>query len=301
MRTLLLGIDGADPELMERWELPHMESIGEGFQIDTHGNSGPSWASVMTGLRPQEHGVFKLEPQQDEQSWQGTPIWEKVDGYSGVANVPLTYPPDTDINGWMVTGLFTPRNAIYTSPRNLYKKLDELGYRIDVWIDNHQNHPHGHYGTIPFDFDQEYKEEILSSLEDVIEKRGDCFKWLLENEPVDFSFLCFTSLDRVQHLAFDDQERVREFYEMMDEQVGKVLNSDAVTEDTEIFLTSDHGFRRIDMPDANLTGEHRMEGYGAVKSDRFNAFKDLEDLHECVVASANRTDVEDRLEDLGYL
>lgn len=299
MRTLLLGVDGADPALMEEFDLPHMESIGDGFEIDTHGNSGPSWVSVMTGRKPKDHGVFKLEPQQDTQSWQGTPIWEKVDGYAGVANVPLTYPPDRDISGWMVTGLMTPQNAIYTAPRRLYKELDELGYRIDVWIENHQNHPHGHYGTMPFDFEDEYREEILDSLEDVIEKRGDCFKWLLENEPVDFAFPCFTSLDRVQHLAFHDRERVREFYELMDEQIGKILNSDAVTDDTEIFLTSDHGFRRIDIPDSDLTGEHRIEGYGATNAGV--EFENLEDLHEKVVASANRSDVEQRLEDLGYL
>lgn len=297
MRTLLLGIDGADPALMEQWDLPNMKSIGEGFEIDTHGNSGPSWASVMTGLSPKEHGVFKLEPQQDEQSWQGTPIWEKVNGFSGIANVPLTYPPDSDIDGWMISGLFTPQNAIYTAPRNLYKELDDLGYRIDVWIENHQNHPNGHFGTVPFDFDSTDRERILTELEDVIEKRGDGFTWLMENEPVDFAFLCFTSLDRVQHLAFDDQDRIREFYELMDEQVGRIL--DEVDDDTEIFLTSDHGFRRIDMPNANLTGEHRVEGYGATNTGQ--TFNDLEDLHEKVVASANRTDVEERLEDLGYL
>jgi len=299
MRTLLLGIDGADLELMEQWDLPHMQSIGDGFEIDTHGNSGPSWASVMTGRPQEKHGVFKLEPQQNTQSWEGTPIWEKVNGYSGIANVPLTYPPDTNINGWMITGLMTPRNAIYTAPRNLYKELDELGYQIDVWIDNHQNHPNGHFGTVPFEFTQEYKEDILERLETVIEKRGDGFTYLIENEPVDFAFLCFTSLDRAQHLAFDDQDRIREFYEMVDEQVGRILNSDAVTEDTEIFLTSDHGFRRIDMPNANLTGEHRVEGYGATTEDI--EFENLEELHEAVVASSNRTDVEERLEDLGYL
>lgn len=297
MRTLLLGIDGADPALMDEFDVPHMKSIGDGFEIDTHGNSGPSWVSVMTGLRPKQHGVFKLEPQQNVQSWEGTPIWEKIDGFSGIANVPLTYPPDTDIDGWMVTGLMTPKSAIYTSPRNLYKDLDEVGYRIDVWVENHQNHPHGHYGTVPFDFTDEYREEILSGVEDVIQRRGDGFCWLLDNEPVDFAFLCFTSLDRAQHLAFHDQERIEEFYKMVDEQVGRVL--ERIPEGTEVFLTSDHGFRRIDTPSSDLTGEHRSEGYGATTTDI--QFNNLEELHKAVVESANRSNVEERLEDLGYL
>lgn len=299
MRTLLLGVDGADPALMAEFDLPNMERVGDGFEIDTQGNSGPSWVSVMTGRKPKDHGVFKLKPQQDTQSWAGTPIWEKVDGYSGIANVPLTYPPDTEIDGWMVTGLMTPRNAIYTAPRDLYKELDDVGYRIDVWIENHQNHPHGHYGTMPFTFEEEYREEILTEMADVIEKRGRGFEWLVENEPVDFAFLCFTSLDRVQHLAFHDRDRVREFYEQMDEQVGRILDSDAVTDDTDVFLTSDHGFREIDLPDSDLTGEHRVTGYGATTTGV--EFENLEELHEAVVASANRSDVEQRLEDLGYL
>lgn len=296
-KTLLLGIDGLDPALVEEFDLPNIESVGDGFEIDTHGNSGPSWVSVMTGRIPKHHGVFTLNPQADSQSWAGDSIWEKVDGYSGIANVPLTYPPDTDIDGWMVTGLMTPRDAIYTAPRNLYKDLDAVDYRVDVWVDNHQNHPHGHFGTVPFEFTQDYRDELLSELEDVVEKRGDGFCWLVENEPVDFAFLCFTSLDRVQHLAFDDQDIVEDFYQLVDQQVGRVL--DRVPDTVEVFLNSDHGFRRIDTPDSDIRGEHRVEGYGATNTGQ--EFADLEELHDLVVESANRSDVEGRLRDLGYL
>lgn len=296
MKTLLLGLDGFDPDYHERFDLPNIKSIGDGFEISTHGNSGPSWASVLTGLTPNGHGVRKLEPQQDQQSWQGTPIWEKVDGYSGIANCPLTYPPK-ELDGWMVTGMMTPARAIYTYPRSLYKDLDDIGYRIDVWVDDHKNHPNGAYGTIPFDFTQEYRDELLENIDDVIRRRGEAFEWLIENEPADFVFLTFTSLDRAQHLAMDDEEEMRQKYELLDEQVGKVL--DVVPEETEIFVTSDHGFQEIDLPDTDIVGEHRRPGYGATNIDR--QFSDLEDLHRKVVESANRTDVRGRLEDLGYL
>lgn len=295
-RTILFGLDGLDPQIQEDFDLPNIRSIGEGFTIDTHGNSGPSWASVLTGEKPRVHGVEKLEPQQSVQSWQGTPIWEKIDGYSGIANVPLTYPPQ-EIPGWMITGLFTPKGAIYTYPRRLYQKLDELDYRIDVWVDDHKNHPHGHFGTIPFEFSQDYREELLSELEDVLVNRGTAFKWLVDHEPVDFMFLCFTSLDRVQHLAIDDMATVRRFYELLDEQVGRVLES--LSADTDIFVTSDHGFQEIDIPRTDVVGEHRVPGYGATSSGE--RFRNLEDLHRQVVESANRDDVEGRLQDLGYI
>lgn len=294
-RTLLLGIDGADPKLVEQFDLPNIESIPNHREIDTHGNSGPSWASVLTGVPPKVHGVFKLRPQQDSQSWEGTPIWEKIDGYSGVANVPLTYPPDTDMDGWMVTGLMTPEQAIYTHPRRLYKQLDGMDYRIDMWVDQHQNHPHGHYGTCPFEFGDGYRQHLLDQLKTVIERRGHCFRWLLENEPVDFAFLCFTSLDRVQHLAFHDQGTVRDFYQRVDEQVGRVL--DVV--DCEVFACSDHGFQKIDIPDTDLQGEHRREGWAASTTDA--EFPDLEGIHDACVRSANRNAAGSRLKDLGYL
>ncbi len=297
MRTLLLGLDGLDPELVDEWDLPNIESIGEGRVIDTHGNSGPSWASVLTGLTPQTHGVHKLKPQSNSQSWQGKPIWEKIDGYSGIANVPLTYPPQ-EIQGWMVTSLMTPEKAIYTYPRDLYKKLDGLNYRIDVWVDNHKNHPKGHYGTIPFEFSQAYRDELLEEIDDVIENRTKAFCWLMENEPVDFLFLCYTSLDRVQHLIFDDKFMVKRYYKKIDRQVGKILEE--TPPDTEIFVNSDHGFQEIDMPDTDIKGEHREEGYGATNTDKH--FSNLEQLHEAVVNSANRNTVaEERLDDLGYL
>lgn len=297
MRTLLLGLDGLDPALVDEFELENIKSIGEGFEIKTHGNSGPSWASVLTGLAPDGHGIRKLEPQQTSQSWEGVPIWEKIDGYSGVANVPLTYPP-RELRGWMVTGLMTPKKAIYTYPRELYKELDRLGYRIDVWVENHKNHPDGHFGTIPFEFSQEYKEELLDELSDVMVKRTRAFTWLVNNEPVDFAFLCYTALDRVQHLAFDDKETVEEYYLMLDHDVGKIL--EIVDDDVEIFVTSDHGFREIDLPDTDIKGEHRPEGYGNTNTDR--EFRTLEQLHKKVVESCGRREeLNQRLDDLGYL
>lgn len=295
MRTLLLGLDGLDPYLVEEFYLPNIESIGEGYEIDTHGNSGPSWVSVMTGLVPDQHGVYKLEPQQDQQSWEGKPIWEKIRGYSGIANVPLTYPPK-EIRGWMVTGVMTPNKAIYTHPPDLYKELDGLGYKVDMWVEEHENHPHGHFGTVPFNFDSKFTEDKLNILEDVIKTRGDVFTYLIKEHPVDFCFLCFTSLDRVQHLAFHREDVVEHFYKLMDEQVGKVLEN---VGNIDIFAVSDHGFREVDIPDTDIRGEHRKEGFGATNTDR--KFRNLEQLHDNIIEEARSNNTEGRLRDLGYL
>jgi len=301
VRTLFIGLDGADPELVDKWDLPHIKGISEdndGFEIKTHGNSGPSWASVMTGLSPREHGVPTLKPGQTIDSWGGIPLWEKIDGYCGVANVPLTYPPDKNINGWMISGMMTPKRAIYTYPPELYRDLDKQGYKIDIWVKSHKNHPHGHYGTVPFEFTEEYREELIAEGREVLKQRGESFKWLLEEyTPVDMAFLCFTTLDRIQHLAFDNQELIEEFYMLADEQIGKVLS--CIDDDVEVFLTSDHGFRLIDVPTSHLSGDHRVEGYGITNTGQ--KFRNLEHVHKLVVESANRTDVDSRLRDLGYI
>lgn len=295
MRTLLLGLDGLDPDLVREFDLPNIESIGEPFEIKTYGNSGPSWVSVMTGMPPEQHGVYKLKPQQDQQSWEGKPIWEKIRGYSGIANVPLTYPP-REIQGWMITGLMTPSRSIYTYPPDLYKELDERGYKIDMWVEEHKNHPHGHFGTVPFNFGSEFVEEKLNILEDVIETRGDIFIYLIKEHPVDFCFLCFTSLDRVQHLTFHRENVVEHFYKLMDKQVGKVLEK---VGDIDIFAVSDHGFREVDMPDTDIKGEHRIEGFGATNTNR--KFRNLEQLHDSIIEESKSNNTEDRLRDLGYL
>lgn len=295
MRTLLLGLDGLDPDLAEEFDLQNIESVGKGFEIGTHGNSGPSWASVITGVEPSIHGVRKLEPQSNSQSWEGTPIWEKINGYCGIANVPLTYPPQ-EIKGWMVSGLMTPNKAIYTHPPNLYKELDELDYRIDMWEDNHKNHPHGHFGTVPFNFSEDHMENKLEELKTVLEKRTIGFRYLIDTHPVDFAFLVYTTLDRVQHFTFNDKETVKEFYQKLDKEVGKLLED--IEDHVEIFITSDHGFRQIDMPSTDIVGEHRYEGFGCTNTDQ--QFKNLEELHEMVVTSANRNNINQRLSDLGY-
>lgn len=296
MKTLLLGLDGLDPDLVKQFDLPNIKSIGEGFKIDTYGNSGPSWATVMTGLSPNEHGVHKLLPEHDRHSWGGTPIWEKVDGYSGIANVPLTYPP-AELRGYMITSLMTPQRTIYTYPPDLYKKLDDLNYRIDVWVTNNENHPNGHYGTLPFEFSEENRERLIKECDDVMNRRSKCFQWLIQNKPADFWFLCFTTLDRVQHLAFHDRSEIRRFYVMLDAYVGDILH--LIPDHTEVFVTSDHGFRRKDDPNTDLTGDHRVEGYGNTNTDA--TFANLEHLHRNVVESANRGDVTQRLDDLGYM
>lgn len=298
MKTLLLGLDGFDPGLAEEFDLPNIESVGEGFTIDTHGNSGPSWTSVITGRRPEHHGINMLAPGQNRYSWEGEPIWEKVDGYVGIANVPLTYPP-AEVNGYMVTSFMTPSRAIYTYPRQLYQDLDNVGYRIDVWVEpgQHRNHPNGTYGMVPFEFTNEYREELMVQLEEVIRARGRGFRYLLKEEPTDFAFMVFTALDRIQHLAFHDKSVIRRFYELVDDEVGQLL--ELVPEPTDIFVTSDHGFQAIARPTSDLTGDHRLAGYGSTNTDA--RWSNLEELHQVVVETANQSDVKGRLEDLGYI
>ena len=65
VKVVLVGLDGADPVVLERYRdrLPEFERIrksGVGAPLSTlsDANSAVIWASIYTGLAPQEHGVL---------------------------------------------------------------------------------------------------------------------------------------------------------------------------------------------------------------------------------------------------
>ena len=62
---MVLGFDGVDPDLVDRWieELPTIRRLGEQGTLSTLGTTNPpespvAWASFATGLNPGRHGIF---------------------------------------------------------------------------------------------------------------------------------------------------------------------------------------------------------------------------------------------------
>jgi predicted AlkP superfamily phosphohydrolase/phosphomutase len=124
-RLLVLGIDGMDPQilqgLMAEDRMPHFQELARrgGFsplQTSMPPQSPVAWSSFITGLDPQDHGIFdfvhrdptslspflstarKGESGQMELLRQGKPFWEILaehDIPSTIFKVPANFPPSS--------------------------------------------------------------------------------------------------------------------------------------------------------------------------------------------------------------
>ncbi|MEE2827621.1 MAG: alkaline phosphatase family protein, partial [Myxococcota bacterium] len=110
---LLIGWDGATPELIEPWladgTLPNLKALADRgsyapLRSLIHPLSPAAWTSAMTGLNPGRHGIwdfghitpgtYTVEATTGMQR-HGATLWEIADQCgltSVVANVPLSYP-----------------------------------------------------------------------------------------------------------------------------------------------------------------------------------------------------------------
>lgn len=228
MKFLIIGLDGADPYLVEEADMSNLKSIGKIQRIKTYSNSGPAWASLVTGVQPQKHGVGLLTETTKLSDLKAPPIWEKVKGMFGVANLPIADRP-ARINGWFVAGILCPSVARCTYPASLSKKLLKLGYEIALeggpWVEQ----------------DPEVGNEFLQrEWKRILPKRTRVFKYLLERHPVDSALLIYTCLDSIQHRLMHDKEKVFKWYLRVDKEIGKLLD----LEHENTILVSDHGFER---------------------------------------------------------
>lgn len=133
-RMLVIGLDGATPELVERWieagKLPHLDQMcrrgAYGKLKSTYPPISPAaWTTFATGYNPGKHGTFDFrdyDPHRytcfadtivDSRPMAGKTIWDLVGASGqkvGVVTVPVTYPA-WKVNGFMVSGYPTPDAA----------------------------------------------------------------------------------------------------------------------------------------------------------------------------------------------
>lgn len=259
-RVFIIGLDGATFTLIRPWaeqgHLPNLKSLMDGgTNFDLLSTfppvTSPAWPSFMTGMNPGRHGVFDfIRPQGtgyamvNSTSIQQPTLWDRLSAAGlkvGMVNIPVTYPPHP-INGFMITGLLSPRNATISYPDDLIKR-----YEKDF----------GPYRIAP---DVQYKrgEEaaFLNDIRDLVETRGRWISGLAQREDWDVMMGVFTSTDISSHALWrfadpthpdhdpDASEEfkngLRDIYSRVDEQIGILL--DSLPEDTTVLVMSDHGF-----------------------------------------------------------
>ncbi|UPW00397.1 alkaline phosphatase family protein [Halorussus gelatinilyticus] len=238
METLLVGLDAGcrpvlDP-LFESGALPNLASVFDS------GAAGPlesqippwtpsAWPSLYTGVNPGKHGVFGFLTF-DGYDWdvvnathvRERTLWDLLDYHgksSVVVNAPVTHPPG-EIDGAIVPGYTAPEDPDCHPDGLLDEIRDEIGdYRVYA--------PRDAEGS-----------EKVAWYEQLIEMRGEAFRYLASRFDPEFGFVQFQQTDTVFHEFPGDDETVRTVYEAVDEQVGEIL--DACDPDT-VIVASDHG------------------------------------------------------------
>ena len=135
-RVLLIALDAAEPELVERWmadgSLPNLRNLR---RIGLYGRlassakwlTGSPWPTFFTGRSPADHGVYQfLQWRADEmQARRPTPDWLPVqpfwrdfgrDGRRAITlDIPQTYSPEPfdgiEITGWASHDTLAPPGA----------------------------------------------------------------------------------------------------------------------------------------------------------------------------------------------
>jgi predicted AlkP superfamily phosphohydrolase/phosphomutase len=152
-RTLVVGFDGANLELCERFMGEGRMPVLAGILADgSFGhlrsvfpyNSAVAWASLATGVKPGRHGIFDFVLPRDRsygsrvatrRDRRVPALWNYASDAGarvGVVNIPITFPAEP-VNGVMVSGMDAPRLEVRAvHPPQLMERLAELRppYRI---------------------------------------------------------------------------------------------------------------------------------------------------------------------------
>jgi predicted AlkP superfamily phosphohydrolase/phosphomutase len=259
-RFLLIGLDGFEPTLAERWmdegRLPCLSRLRNAGHYARLASTMPpatfpAWATCVTGVNPGRHGIVdftELRPGAyavrflNATHRRAPALWNILSAAGkrvGVLGVPATYPPEP-VNGFMVSGFDSPvcthvdRSFVY--PPSLYHEV--RGWKFADFQESAIGP--GWHG-----------DALRRLLETIREKEGIATR-LLTREPWDFFMVVFGESDTVAHhfWLFHDpdsprhqpgpKDAIRQVYERLDRAVGALVA--AAGEGVTIGVVSDHGF-----------------------------------------------------------
>ncbi len=244
MRSVIIGIDGAEPTLIEKWldDLPNLKKFYSCFgklESTLPPSSAPAWTSIVTGVKPAKHGIFdffyfdgKSIKVISSRHRRKPAIWNLLSDIgkrSIVINVPVTYPPER-INGIIVSGLLTPPGERFVSPPEAEKMFHD--YKLEHLV----------VDDVPIRVAAYYEpEKVKKLLYEWAESRTKAALAAMKNFSWDFAMVVFRVTDLAQHFLWDD-ERVFDTYRKVDESIGKIMEKVKAN----YFIVSDHGFYKIE-------------------------------------------------------
>ncbi len=269
-KLIVIGLDGATFDLIQPFiaqgKLPTFKKLMDaGAWSELRSTVPPvtasAWSSFMTGKNPGAHGLFDFMRRRansydlapvSARDRDGKALWDLL-GDAGkrviVMNVPVTWPPQS-VNGLLVTGMLTPRNAEnYTYPKELAEELKSAIGDYIVYSDEVYSKGRG--------------EIFLNALKYSADQRVRAAEHLLQKYPWDFFMLVFPETDTVAHglwSAYDSthhehdpaqaakfRDGILEIYEHIDTLLARLISNLQSFDSAQdkppisILLMSDHG------------------------------------------------------------
>ena len=283
-RTFVIGIDGGDFSLVNKWikegKLPNLEKIKKAgssgkLRSTIPPITGAAWSTFQTGTNPGKHGAFNWFKRK-EGEYRASPVtyndiaeptlWQilsQQDKKVGVIGVPVTYPPEK-INGFLVPGLLTPKEAKNQSyPRDIIDEVREIA---------------PDYKFSPKEWTRGYDpKEWVDEMHDDIDDKVNVATHFMETKEWDMMMVHFMETDQVQHFMWNYHEDenhewdpVFDIYKKADEAIGRI--SEQLNEDDTLLIMSDHGFGPLRY-DFHIDTWLLREGYIKFKDNFATQFK----------------------------
>jgi len=262
VKVLTVGLDCAAPELLFHEFTNELPNFSKLMKEGVYGRlkscipaiTIPAWAVMMSSKSPGELGLYGFRHRKgysykdiwiaNSLSLKSEMLWnvlKKGDKKVCLVSLPPSYPPFA-VNGNLISCFITPgADKQYTYPAELQKEIqDAVGeYIFDV------------------EFRTEQREELLSQIYEMSERRFEVIKYLLQNKEWDFFIFVEIGVDRVHHAfwKFCDQSHhlyhsgnkfestIRDYYRYLDGKVGQLLST--IDNDTAVLVVSDHGAKRM--------------------------------------------------------
>jgi len=246
MKILVVGLDGMDPELLDRYintgKLPYLAYLKKYGVFAAMDSTIPTitptaWTTLLTGKNPGKHaigGFAKYRPYSYElkilnsYDRKSQTLWHILNSQNisvGILNYPSLYPPEK-INNFMVCGMLTPNtHCDFTYPPYLREEILEKipGYEIDVRIVKAA----------------EDRSKLLKDIYRLTDIRFDTADYLMREYPCDVFIFVLTETDRLFHYYINEENIVMEYLQYLDKRLSVFLNN--IDEETIIFMVSDHG------------------------------------------------------------
>lgn len=262
-QVLLIGLDAAEPELVERWSrdgsLPNLAGLfarGSYGRLDPPDGVllGPPWPSFYTGKPVSEHGLYEYlvwrPDRMDETRATAVcplhPFWREF-GAEGpravVIDVPLV-PSPQPVHGLEVTCWATHERLVpfSTQPPELGREIESRLGRPPMRAEIHRR--------VSFDSLLRERDALVETTEYV----ADLATRLLGTEAWDLGVVCFSASHRAGHKLWSTtgsngkgteaqlselSGALRDVYRAIDAAIGRVL--ELMGPDTDVLVFSLHG------------------------------------------------------------